>query len=61
MLQFKSSSEKMFYWLQDAKTDQDQSIIQQVNALIQEQEEDEDTSMEGVEQLGELNVQGLVL
>ncbi|KAK3822658.1 MAG: proteasome complex subunit Rpn13 ubiquitin receptor-domain-containing protein [Benniella sp.] len=46
MLQFKSSSEKMFYWLQDAKTDQDQSIIQQVNALIQEQEEDEDTSME---------------
>ncbi|KAF9979706.1 adhesion regulating molecule 1 [Modicella reniformis] len=58
MLQFKSSSAKMFFWLQEAMTDRDQIIIQQINTLIQAQDEDEDddlyldedTAMEGIEE-----------
>ncbi|KAF9180365.1 hypothetical protein BGZ51_006223 [Haplosporangium sp. Z 767] len=42
MLQFKSSSQKLFFWLQDASTDRDQIIFQQVNALIHSQGEEED-------------------
>ncbi|KAF9114499.1 hypothetical protein BGX27_010649 [Mortierella sp. AM989] len=56
MLQFKSSSQKLFYWLQDANTDRDQFILQQVNTLIHSQEDedneeylDEDIAMEEVE------------
>ncbi|KAF9352914.1 adhesion regulating molecule 1 [Mortierella sp. AD094] len=53
MLQFKSSSQKLFFWLQEANADRDQIILQQANALIsqgQEEEagqfEDEDVTME---------------
>ncbi|KAG0259436.1 hypothetical protein BG011_002648 [Mortierella polycephala] len=42
MLQFKSSSQKLFFWLQDASTDRDQAIFQQVNTLIHSQGEEED-------------------
>ncbi|KAF9095489.1 adhesion regulating molecule 1 [Mortierella sp. AM989] len=53
MLQFKSSSQKLFFWLQEANTDRDQIILQQANTLInqgQEEEagqlQDEDVTME---------------
>ncbi|KAF9999049.1 adhesion regulating molecule 1 [Entomortierella chlamydospora] len=52
MLQFKSSSQKLFFWLQEANTDRDQIILQQANALISQgqeetgQFEDEDVTME---------------
>ncbi|KAF9095335.1 hypothetical protein BGX23_000682 [Mortierella sp. AD031] len=54
MLQFKSSSQKLFYWLQEASTARDQTILQQVNSLIHSQEDDEaylddDAVMEDVE------------
>ncbi|KAG0015119.1 hypothetical protein BGZ80_010037 [Entomortierella chlamydospora] len=56
LLRFKSSSQKMFYWLQEASTARDQIILEQVNALIHtEGDEDneefleEDVAMEGVE------------
>lgn len=61
MLQFQSSSDKQFYWLQEATTDRDQIVIQQVNTLIQSQEDnedqylDEDTAMEDVEEPGRLD------
>ncbi|KAG0352523.1 proteasome complex subunit Rpn13 ubiquitin receptor-domain-containing protein [Gamsiella multidivaricata] len=41
MLQFKSSSQKLFFWLQEANTDRDQIILQQANALISQGQEDE--------------------
>ncbi|KAK3810790.1 MAG: hypothetical protein J3Q66DRAFT_302171 [Benniella sp.] len=52
VLQFKSSSQKLFFWLQDASTSKDQTILQQVNALINQGQDDpgqymdEDISME---------------
>lgn len=52
MLKFKSSSQKLFFWLQEANTDRDAIIIQQANALINQgmeeagQYEDEDAVME---------------
>ncbi|KAI1317304.1 hypothetical protein EDD11_008673 [Mortierella claussenii] len=56
MLQFKSSSQKLFFWLQDLDTARDQFILQQVNTLIYSQEDEddeqyleEDIAMEGVE------------
>ncbi|KAF9959666.1 Squalene epoxidase [Mortierella alpina] len=55
MLQFKSSSQKLFFWHQEASTDRDQIILQQVNSLIHSQgDEDEeeyleDVAMDGVE------------
>ena len=55
MLQFKSSSQKLFYWLQEASTARDQIILQHVNSLIYSQEDDEeefmddDAAMEDVE------------
>ncbi|KAG0362058.1 proteasome complex subunit Rpn13 ubiquitin receptor-domain-containing protein [Gamsiella multidivaricata] len=58
MLQFKSSSQKLFFWLQDASTAQDQFILQQVNTLIHSQDDeeqglDEDVAMEGVEHVAD--------
>lgn len=57
MLQFKSSSQKLFYWLQEASTVRDQIILQHVNSLIHSQEDeeeylDEDAAMEDVEGTG---------
>ncbi|CAO3569089.1 unnamed protein product [Mortierella alpina] len=55
MLQFKSSSQKLFFWHQEASSDRDQIILQQVNSLIHSQgDEDEeeyleDVAMDGVE------------
>ncbi|KAG0278267.1 hypothetical protein BGZ95_004343 [Linnemannia exigua] len=54
MLQFKSSSQKLFYWLQEVSTARDQIILQHVNSLIHSQEDeeeylDEDAAMEDVE------------
>ncbi|KAF9282692.1 Squalene epoxidase [Mortierella alpina] len=55
MLQFKSSSQKLFFWHQEASADRDQIILQQVNSLIHSQgDEDEeeyleDVAMDGVE------------
>ncbi|KAF9935894.1 hypothetical protein BGZ75_007806 [Mortierella antarctica] len=52
MLKFKSSSQKLFFWLQEANTDRDGIILQQANALINQgmeeagQYEDEDAAME---------------
>ncbi|KAG0343304.1 adhesion regulating molecule 1 [Podila horticola] len=48
VLQFKSSSQKSFFWLQETNADRDQIIIQQANALINQNEEgnDEDVLME---------------
>ncbi|KAG0240845.1 hypothetical protein BGW41_006600 [Actinomortierella wolfii] len=40
MLQFKSSSQKLFFWLQEASTDRDQIIIAQANSLINQGMED---------------------
>jgi len=42
MLQFKSSSQKLFYWLQERKTDRDEVILYQVNSLIQQSAEDDE-------------------
>lgn len=61
MLQFKSSSQKLFYWLQEASTARDQIILQHVNSLIHSQEDDEeeylddDAAMEDVEGTGRRN------
>ncbi|KAF8978626.1 hypothetical protein BGZ46_006269 [Entomortierella lignicola] len=41
MLQFKSSSQKLFYWLQEANADRDQIILQQANSLINQGQDDE--------------------
>ncbi|KAG0200304.1 Squalene epoxidase [Mortierella sp. GBA30] len=56
MLQFKSSSQKLFFWHQEASSDRDQIVLQQVNSLIHSQgdEDDEeymeeDVAMEDVE------------
>ncbi|KAK5810180.1 adhesion regulating molecule [Linnemannia elongata] len=46
MLQFKSSSQKLFYWLQEASTTRDQIILQHVNSLIHSQEDDEEEYMD---------------
>ncbi|KAF9432270.1 hypothetical protein BGZ76_011035 [Entomortierella beljakovae] len=51
VLQFKSSSQKLFFWLQEANTDRDEIILQQANTLINQGEEgeqyvDEDVAME---------------
>ncbi|KAG9320161.1 hypothetical protein KVV02_004298 [Mortierella alpina] len=52
MLKFKSSSQKLFFWLQEVNTDRDGIILQQANALINQgmeeagQYEDEDAVME---------------
>ncbi|KAG0040007.1 adhesion regulating molecule 1 [Podila clonocystis] len=48
VLQFKSSSQKLFFWLQEGNADRDQIILQQANALINQNEEgnDEDVLME---------------
>ncbi|CAO3563893.1 unnamed protein product [Mortierella alpina] len=52
MLKFKSSSQKLFFWLQEANTDRDAIILQQANALINQgmeeagHYEDEDAVME---------------
>ncbi|KAG0060918.1 hypothetical protein BGZ89_011869 [Linnemannia elongata] len=46
MLQFKSSSQKLFYWLQEASTARDQIILQHVNSLIHSQEDDEEEYMD---------------
>ncbi|KAF9325021.1 adhesion regulating molecule 1 [Podila minutissima] len=48
VLQFKSSSQKLFFWIQEANADRDQIILQQANALINQNEEgnDEDVLME---------------
>lgn len=60
MLQFKSSSQKLFFWHQEASADRDQIILQQVNSLIHSQgDEDEeeyleDVAMDGVEDTGTL-------
>ncbi|KAF9584923.1 hypothetical protein BGW38_004658 [Lunasporangiospora selenospora] len=46
MLQFKSSPQKHFFWLQDKNTDRDQIILQQTNALINQGQrlgDDDDT------------------
>ncbi|KAI8596289.1 adhesion regulating molecule, partial [Dissophora ornata] len=59
MLQFKSSSQTLFFWLQDASTARDDFILQRVNALIHLQEDedndaeeylDEYVPMDGVEE-----------
>ncbi|KAG0044435.1 hypothetical protein BGZ83_010343 [Gryganskiella cystojenkinii] len=57
MLQFQSSSEKLFFWLQEKSTDRDTIILEQLNTIIQTQEDEdeeeyldsEDVAMEGVE------------
>ncbi|KAF9282720.1 hypothetical protein BGZ88_010875 [Linnemannia elongata] len=46
MLQFKSSSQKLFYWLQEASTARDQIILQHVNSMIHSQEDDEEEYMD---------------
>ncbi|KAI8345957.1 proteasome complex subunit Rpn13 ubiquitin receptor-domain-containing protein [Mortierella sp. GBAus27b] len=64
MLRFKSSSEKLFYWIQEAKTDRDEFILQRVNTLIQAQEDnmdqylDEDSAMESVEEPADTSAGG---
>ena len=63
MLQFQSSSEKLFFWLQEKSTDRDTIILEQLNTLIQTQEDEdeeefldsEDVAMEGVEESGKLD------
>ncbi|KAF8959008.1 hypothetical protein BGZ46_001845, partial [Entomortierella lignicola] len=56
MLQFKSSSQKLFFWLQDKDTARDQFILDQVNTLIHSEDDedneeflDEDVAMEAIE------------
>ncbi|KAF9305428.1 Squalene epoxidase [Mortierella antarctica] len=46
MLQFKSSSQKLFYWLQERKTDRDEVILYQINALIQQSAEDDEDDIQ---------------
>ncbi|KAG0094147.1 hypothetical protein BGZ92_006370 [Podila epicladia] len=46
MLQFKSSSQKLFYWLQERKTDRDEVILYQVNSLIQQSAEDDEDDIQ---------------
>ncbi|KAF9335570.1 Squalene epoxidase [Podila minutissima] len=46
MLQFKSSSQKLFYWLQERKTDRDEVILHQTNALIQQSAEDDEDDIQ---------------
>ncbi|KAG0241295.1 adhesion regulating molecule 1 [Mortierella sp. GBA43] len=52
VLSFKSSAQKHFFWLQDASTAKDQTVLQQVNALINQGQDDpasfidEDVNME---------------
>ncbi|GJJ70191.1 26S proteasome regulatory subunit N13 [Entomortierella parvispora] len=50
MLQFKSSSEKKFFWLQELNADRDSILVQQANSLINQGQEDafedEDVTME---------------
>ncbi|KAG0320558.1 Squalene epoxidase [Dissophora globulifera] len=55
VLQFKTSSQRNFFWLQEASTARDQFILEQVNTLIHTQEDeeeylDEDAIMEGAEE-----------
>ncbi|KAG0359754.1 hypothetical protein BG005_000210 [Podila minutissima] len=46
MLQFKSSSQKLFYWLQERKTDRDEVILYRINALIQQSAEDDEDDIQ---------------
>ncbi|KAF9900018.1 adhesion regulating molecule 1 [Linnemannia zychae] len=50
VLKFKSSSQKLFFWLQEPNSDRDLIILQQANSLINQGAEggfgDEDVSME---------------
>ncbi|KAF9919246.1 adhesion regulating molecule 1 [Lobosporangium transversale] len=46
MLQFKSSSQKLFFWLQEANSDRDQIILQQANALINQGQDGETGNFE---------------
>jgi hypothetical protein len=64
MLKFKSSSQKLFYWLQEASTARDQIILQHVNSLIHSQEDEEeyleeDDAMEDVEGTREISLSEL--
>ncbi|KAG0366165.1 MAG: hypothetical protein J3R72DRAFT_61966 [Linnemannia gamsii] len=50
VLKFKSSSQKLFFWLQESNADRDQIVLTQANSLINQGVEggfgDEDVSME---------------
>ncbi|KAF9427294.1 hypothetical protein BGZ94_005177 [Podila epigama] len=52
MLQFQSSSQKLFFWLQERATDRDDIVLSQLNQLIQQsgEDQDEDSAMEDVEE-----------
>ncbi|KAG0335427.1 adhesion regulating molecule 1 [Podila humilis] len=42
MLQFQSSSQKLFYWLQDRHLDRDEAILHMVNNLIRQAGDDDE-------------------
>ncbi|KAF9094197.1 adhesion regulating molecule 1 [Mortierella sp. AD031] len=50
VLKFKSSSQKLFFWLQEPNADRDQIVLQQANSLINQGADggfgDEDVNME---------------
>ena len=50
VLKFKSSSQKLFFWLQESNTDRDQIVLQQANTLINQGGDggfgDDDVNME---------------
>ncbi|KAG0307465.1 hypothetical protein BGZ97_000379 [Linnemannia gamsii] len=50
VLKFKSSSQKLFFWLQESNPDRDQIVLQQANTLINQGGEggfgDDDVNME---------------
>ncbi|KAF9092612.1 adhesion regulating molecule 1 [Mortierella sp. GBA35] len=50
VLKFKSSSQKLFFWLQESNADRDQIVLQQANSLINQGADggfgDEDVNME---------------
>lgn len=46
VLKFTSSSARHFYWLQDVSSDKDERQTRRVNALIDDPDAQEDTSMQ---------------
>ncbi|KAF9551036.1 hypothetical protein EC957_010804 [Mortierella hygrophila] len=54
MLQFKSSSQKLFYWLQEVSTARDQIILQHVNSLIHSQEDEEEEYLDEDAAMGDV-------
>ncbi|KAF9131298.1 hypothetical protein BGX30_013149 [Mortierella sp. GBA39] len=50
VLKFKSSSQKLFFWLQESNSDRDQIVLQQANTLINQGSDggfgDDDVNME---------------